>query len=75
MRKDVTEKDIKKAMKEFGLQVNMQARTRQDMVIAKLREEIDRLRPQAQRLLHGEPQTALNRHKWAQELLGEIERQ
>ncbi len=55
MRKDITEKDIKRAMKEFGEQVKAQANSRQDMVINKLREEIDRLRPQAQRLLHGEP--------------------
>jgi len=54
MRKDITEKDIKRAMKEFGVQVKAQANSRQDMVITKLREEIDRLRPQAQRLLHGE---------------------
>lgn len=54
MRKDITEKDINRAMKEFGVQVKAQANNRQDMVIAKLRKEIDRLKPQAQRLLHGE---------------------
>lgn len=54
MRRDITEKDIKMAMKEFGVQVKMQANCRQDMVISKLKDEIDRLRPQAQRLLHGE---------------------
>jgi uncharacterized small protein (DUF1192 family) len=51
--KDITDKEIKKAMAAFGSQVKAQAAARQDVVIGKLREEIARLKPQMKRLLHG----------------------
>lgn len=53
MKNDITEQDIKKAMTAFGVQVKEQASKRQDAVIANLRKEINRLKPYAQRLLHG----------------------
>jgi hypothetical protein len=52
-KKDITQKDVNRAMKAFGLKVKEQSASRQDFIIAKLREEMDRLRPQAARLLHG----------------------
>ena len=51
--RDITEKDIKRALKAFGVEVKQQTAARQDQVIAKLRQEIERLRPHAERLIHG----------------------
>lgn len=53
MTNDFTEKDIKNDLRAFGVHVKELAENRQGMVIAKLRAEINRLRPQAYRLLHG----------------------
>jgi hypothetical protein len=50
---DITDRNIKKAMTAFGLQVKAQSAARKKMVISKLREEIARIKPQAERLLHG----------------------
>jgi len=50
---DITDKKIRKAMAAFGVQVKTQAAARQDMVIHKLRAEIERIKPLAERLLHG----------------------
>lgn len=49
----ITEKRIQKAVAAFGVQVKAQAKSRQDLVIDKLRKEIDRLKPYSKRLLHG----------------------
>lgn len=53
MKRDITDKDIRKAMAAFGVEVKAQSEARQDMVIGKLREEIARLIPQTKRLLYG----------------------
>lgn len=50
---DVTEKQINKALKDFGKHVKAQAARRPGEVIQKLRAEIERLRPHADRLLYG----------------------
>jgi hypothetical protein len=50
---DLTDKKIKKAMTAFGKQVKNQTASRQDEVILKIRAEIERIRPQSDRLLHG----------------------
>ena len=53
MKKDITQKDIDKAMKAFGKQVKAQSAGRRGFVQAKLEEEMAKLRPQASRLIHG----------------------
>ena len=55
MAKDITEKDITKAMKSFGNKVKARSAQNQDHVIRQLRAEMNRLRPQAARLLYGKP--------------------
>lgn len=49
----ITEKCIQRAVAAFGVQVKAQAKSRQDLVIVKLRKEIDRLKPHSKRLLYG----------------------
>lgn len=44
---------IDRAMAAVGKQVAAQSASRQDFVIAKLRAELDRLRPHADRLIYG----------------------
>lgn len=56
MAKDITEKDIAAAIKSFGAKVKTRPAQSQEYVIKTLRAEMDRLRPQAKRLLYG-PQT------------------
>lgn len=51
--KDITEKQINKALRGFGKHVKAQAERRPGEVIRKLRAEIERLRPHADRLLYG----------------------
>jgi len=48
---DITDDDIKRAMRAFGEDVKAKAAARQDNVIARLREEIARVRPFTARLL------------------------
>ncbi len=50
---NLTDRRIKEAMAAFGVQVKEQAEGRQEMVMTKLREEIERIRPHAERLLNG----------------------
>ena len=45
---------IKAAVREFGVEVKALADNRQTFVMGKLQAEIERLRPMADRLLHGE---------------------
>ncbi len=45
---------IKAAVREFGVEVKALADNRQNFVMGKLQAEIERLRPMADRLLHGE---------------------
>ena len=52
-KKDITDKDIDRAMKAFGEQVKALSAARQDFVMAKLEQEMARLRPHATRLLNG----------------------
>jgi len=49
--RDISEDDIQRAMKAFGEEVKAKAAARQDAVIARLREEIARVRPITARLL------------------------
>ena len=51
--KDLTQKNIDKAMKAFGEQVKKQSANRRAFVEAKLEEEMARLRPLAKRLIYG----------------------
>lgn len=51
--KDITDADISKAMAEFGEEVKAQAAGRKEFVKNKLQSEIERLRPHADRLIHG----------------------
>lgn len=44
---------VQHALKHMGEKVNAQTASRQDHVITRLKEEIERLRPRADRLLHG----------------------
>lgn len=50
---DDFERTVQLAMKAMGEKVKAQAASRKVMVIKRLREEIERLRPHADRLLHG----------------------
>jgi hypothetical protein len=52
--KDITDQDIKRALAAFGVEVKAQSENRKALVRRKLRNEIDRLRPYADRLLYGE---------------------
>ena len=53
MQKDITQKDINKAMKAFGKQVKAQSARRREFVKARLEDEMAKLRPQAARLIYG----------------------
>ncbi len=45
MERDITEEDIERAVKAFGVEVKAQSVGRQEYVIARLRKEIARVRP------------------------------
>ncbi|GLI37556.1 hypothetical protein KI811_07980 [Geobacter hydrogenophilus] len=51
---------VQRALKAMGEKVEAQSVSRRELVIKRLKEEIDRLRPHADRLLHGEPQNQKN---------------
>lgn len=57
MKLDICERDfqtaVQLALKGMGEQLRAQKATRHDNVIKRLKEEIERLRPHADRLLHG----------------------
>jgi hypothetical protein len=50
---DITDDIIARAMAAFGKQVAAQSAARQDFVISRLRAEMVRMRPMADRLIHG----------------------
>ncbi len=54
MLRDITEKDIQRAIRAFGIEVKARSTARQEYVIARLRKEIARVRPFTERLLRGE---------------------
>lgn len=53
---DIADEAINRALKDFGSHVAAQSAARQDAVIAKLRAELNRLRPHADRLIYGTPE-------------------
>lgn len=50
------QKAVQCALKAMGEKVKAQSASRRELVIKRLKEEVERLRPRADRLLHGEPQ-------------------
>jgi len=53
VRNDEIEKSANKAMKLFGKAVKAQADERKKEVISRLKSELERIRPNAKRLLNG----------------------
>jgi len=52
---DIADEVVDRAMGAFGKHVAAQSAVRQDAVIARLRTELDRMRPHADRLICGPP--------------------